>query len=69
MNSAQELVLLESNNATVKIYDLSGKEVYTNFVKAINSSINLEFLNEGIYYLQFKEQNGVIYGEKLIKQQ
>ena len=49
----------------LKIYDISGKEVYT--TSEINSLQSLSFLENGIFIIQVKDLNGIISKTKISK--
>lgn len=61
------LILPESGEAKIYIMDVFGKQVKMIYTDIINPTINLEDLNNGIYYIQVY-QNEKNYQSKLIKQ-
>lgn len=57
-----------SNNKTVMIYDLSGRLIIHEQLSARNSKdIDVSMLNTGMYIVEFKDEQGAIQREKLIK--
>jgi len=55
------------NNATINIYDIKGKLIYTGHVK--NNTVNLNTLSNGIYLVKLiSKNNKKVTVKKLIKQ-
>lgn len=47
----------DSNNATISVYDVLGKRVYTNQVDALNASIDVSRWNSGVYLVRISTEN------------
>lgn len=57
----------EHIDATVHIYDLSGRLLLTKTVKALDSVLGISSLSEGVYLLKITEEDKVLLSEQLIK--
>lgn len=55
------------NEATVKVYDMLGKEIYTNTVKTGTTNIDISNYQSGIYLLNVITENGSV-TKKIIKE-
>lgn len=55
----------ENERGVLKIYDMSNKEVYSNFIKE-STTLDLAFLTQGVYFLQLQTKEKAVV-EKLIK--
>jgi len=70
-NPFTETVILESVNeiGLCKVFDLSGKAVYSSLLNEESQKLNLSELQSGFYSIQFFDRNGqVIINKKIIKQ-
>lgn len=57
----------EHIEATIQIYDLSGRLLLNNTVKALESILDISYLSEGVYLLKIAEGDKVLLSEQLIK--
>ena len=71
-NPAKDLVIIQHNleieNATVEVYDISGRIVYKNLLASTSGELQLNTGNyqSGIYLVIVKQNNKVVQLEKLI---
>jgi hypothetical protein len=56
-NDMIHIILSESNNGFVTIYDLTGKQVYQGSISNINTTINTNNFNSGIYIVEVNVEN------------
>ncbi|MDD7887513.1 T9SS type A sorting domain-containing protein [Flavivirga sp. 57AJ16] len=63
-----ELNIHTLNQVNYKLFNLSGQMVYSGKVDMANHEIDLSNLTNGIYHLQFKDEEGHMLVKKLIKQ-
>lgn len=63
-NPANQSIQIETTNnqsaIMFEIFDVTGKTIKTGKINSVNSTINIEDLNEGIYYIQFNHTNETI---------
>jgi len=59
---------LQPNNATVQLYDITGKEVYFNTISQLNTLLTLPTLSSGQYIIKIKGNNLNVIREITIKQ-
>lgn len=55
-------------NVLVDIYNIIGEKVLSNKLENIQTTINLESLKNGIYYVKISRDNTILYQTKLVKQ-
>lgn len=74
-NPASNELTIEFNNKAdftkpkqVNIIDVLGREVKTVFIETKKQKINLQELNNGVYYLQLQSNNGIKITKKLVKE-
>ncbi len=67
-NSGDFNINLNANylNSEINIYDISGKKVYSNFVKSISQSVKVGYLSSGTYILKISNNNGLRYERKFL---
>ena len=53
-------------NEELEIYDLMGQNLLTQKIENIQTSINIQKLNTGIYYCKLK-QNGTVFKFEVVK--
>ena len=56
-----------TDNATIEIIDLLGKNLYLKEVSTKTNQINLEKFSNGIYIVKFSNSNGIITSGKSCK--
>ncbi len=56
------------NNGTISISDLSGKEIISIPASGNHSTLNIKWLNQGIYFIRISENGTIEFTEKFIKQ-
>lgn len=62
-----EIVFENTQNTTMKIYDLSGKMVLNTLLSTGNQTIDVSNLNNGIYMASFSNQDGQNANVKMVK--
>ncbi len=55
------------NSGKISISDLSGKEIILIPADGISSSINIQWLTKGVYYIHLLENNKIAFTQKIIK--
>lgn len=58
----------ERNNYNLEVYDIRGKEVCRYSLKASSTSLDLGYLQNGMYLYQVKKENEVVWREKIVKE-
>lgn len=67
-NPANDIIDIYSKNIkTIAIYNSSGKLVYNQNITKEKQTINIQDLENGIYLLNFSNENGSVIGKKIIK--
>lgn len=61
-NPASDVVQISSpvNFQTLRVFDMTGREVYTEIVNANNTSLNVSNLNKGIYLITLEGENSKV---------
>lgn len=70
-NPAKDNITIQTNrfkNTTCSIYDVQGKLLLSQPLNAENSSISLQGISSGVYYLKLQNGSDLIYSDKLIIQ-
>ena len=55
------------SSGKISVSDLSGKEIISIPATGISSSVNIEWLTEGIYFICISENNKTSFTQKFIK--
>ena len=56
------------NSYQVEIINITGQKVFTNSYSNLSTSVNVENLNSGIYFIRITADNKKIYNYKLMKE-
>lgn len=69
-NPANEFLYIEGaeKGTEIRLFDLVGKQVYSSVINENREQIAIADLTEGLYLLQFRNQQGNTYSAKIIKQ-
>ncbi|NLN74607.1 MAG: T9SS type A sorting domain-containing protein [Bacteroidales bacterium] len=61
-NPASDVVQISSpvNFQTLRVFDMTGREIYTEIVNANNTSLNVSNLNKGIYLITLEGENSKV---------
>lgn len=69
-NPAMDVVnisLTKNETIQVCIFDLQGRQVYSQLISKIKAEINISHLQKGIYLIEIKENNNVVSIQKIVK--
>ena len=66
-NPAHEMIWVKAKNGTISIYDAAGKLVYSTIINSEITSIDLNGISSGIYFVEVNSNVGII-RKKLLKE-
>ena len=65
-NPAHEMIWVKAKKGTISIYDAAGKLVYSTIINSEITSIDLNEISSGIYFVELTNESGVV-REKFLK--